>query len=81
MSGSVSVQEKELQEQTRTEEEQERRLNQKLSSLQQDYHTNRTRLESMRNLAERYEGYGGSIRPRDGSQELRSRVFMALWRI
>lgn len=62
MSGSVFGAGKELQEQTRTEEEQERRLNQKLSSLQQDYHTNRTRLESMRNLAERYEGYGGSIR-------------------
>ena len=50
---AFSAQEKELQEQTRTEEEQERRLNQKLSSLQQDYHTNRTRLESMRNLADR----------------------------
>ena len=42
--------------------EQDTATNQKLSSLQQDYHTNRTRLESMRNLAERYEGYGGSIR-------------------
>ena len=68
---AFSAQEKELQEQTRTEEEQERRLNQKLSSLQQDYHTNRTRLESMRNLAERYEGYGGSIRR---VMEVRDRV-------
>lgn len=68
---AFSAQEKELQEQTRTEEEQERRLNQKLSSLQQDYHTNRTKLESMRNLAERYEGYGGSIRR---VMEVRDRV-------
>ena len=68
---AFSAQEKELQEQTRTEEEQERRLNQKLSSLQQDYHTSRTKLESMRNLAERYEGYGGSIRR---VMEVRDRV-------
>ena len=46
-------------------------MNQKLSSLQQDYHTSRTKLESMRNLAERYEGYGGSIRR---VMEVRNRV-------
>ena len=68
---AFSAQEKELQEQTRTEEERERCLNQKLSSLQQDYHTSRTKLESMRNLAERYEGYGGSIRR---VMEVRNRV-------
>ncbi|MCR5369573.1 MAG: chromosome segregation protein SMC [Clostridium sp.] len=33
-----------------------------LSSAQQDYHICTTKLESLRNLAERYEGYGGSIR-------------------
>lgn len=55
-------QEKELSDKIHTFEEDERKLNQKLSSLQQDYHTSRTKLESMKNLAERYEGYGGSIR-------------------
>ncbi|MGI6054761.1 MAG: chromosome segregation protein SMC [Clostridium sp.] len=39
-----------------------KRLNRRLSDTQQTYHTSHTRLESLRNLAERYEGYGGSIR-------------------
>ncbi|MBO5574234.1 MAG: chromosome segregation protein SMC [Clostridium sp.] len=39
-----------------------RDLNRQLSSAQQDYHIFTTKLESLRNLAERYEGYGGSIR-------------------
>lgn len=43
-------------------ENEERRLNQAVNSSQQDYHTAHTKLESLRNLAERYEGYGGSIR-------------------
>lgn len=55
-------QEKELGAQMHSAEESERKFNQKLSSFSQDYHTSRTKLESMRNLAERYEGYGGSIR-------------------
>lgn len=48
----------------RTEElEQEvRRLNKNLNNKQQEYHTSYTKLESLRNIAERYEGYGGSIR-------------------
>ena len=50
--------------QARTEElEQEvRRLNKNLNNKQQEYHTSYTKLESLRNIAERYEGYGGSIR-------------------
>ncbi len=60
--GELLNQEKELGDTMHTAEEQERKLNQKLSSLSQDYHTSHTKLESMRNLAERYEGYGGSIR-------------------
>ena len=43
-------------------EEEGRRLNLRLNNIQQEYHTAYTKLESLRNLAERYEGYGGSIR-------------------
>ncbi|WP_312501785.1 chromosome segregation protein SMC [Lacrimispora sp.] len=39
-----------------------KRLNKNLNDKQQEYHTSYTKLESLRNLAERYEGYGGSIR-------------------
>lgn len=39
-----------------------RRLGRNLNEKQQEYHTASTRLESLRNLAERYEGYGNSIR-------------------
>ncbi len=49
-----------------------RRLNRRLTDTQQNYHTSHTKLESMRNLAERYEGYGGSIRR---VMEVRDRVF------
>ena len=52
-------------------EEEERRLNRAVSSSQQDYHTAHTKLESLRNLAERYDGYGGSIRR---VMEVRDRV-------
>lgn len=38
------------------------RLNRNLNNTQQEYHTAYTKLESLRNLAERYEGYGNSIR-------------------
>ena len=39
-----------------------RRLNRNLNDTQQQYHMSYTKLESLRNLAERYDGYGGSIR-------------------
>ncbi|WP_347559643.1 hypothetical protein [Clostridium sp. AM58-1XD] len=39
-----------------------KRLNKNLNDVQQEYHTCYTKLESLRNLAERYEGYGQSIR-------------------
>ncbi len=39
-----------------------RRFNRNISEKQQEYRSLETRLESLRNLAERYEGYGGSIR-------------------
>ena len=48
-----------------------RRLTRNLNEKQQEYHTAYTRLESLRNLAERYDGYGNSIRR---VMEVRDRV-------
>ena len=48
-----------------------RRLNRNLNDKQQEYHKDSTKLESLRNLAERYEGYGNSIRR---VMELKSRM-------
>lgn len=39
-----------------------KRLTRNLNVKQQEYRTDDTKLESLRNLAERYEGYGNSIR-------------------
>ncbi len=39
-----------------------RRLNRNLNNIQQEYHTAHTKLDSLRNLAERYDGYGNSIK-------------------
>lgn len=39
-----------------------RQLNKNLNDKQQLYHTSYTKLESLRNLAERYDGYGNSIK-------------------
>ncbi|MDO4330778.1 MAG: chromosome segregation protein SMC [Lachnospiraceae bacterium] len=39
-----------------------RRLNRSLNEKQQQYQASYTKLESLRNIAERYEGYGNSIR-------------------
>ncbi|MFQ7033967.1 MAG: chromosome segregation protein SMC [Clostridium sp.] len=38
------------------------RLNKNLNNTWQEYHMAHTKLESLRNLAERYDGYGNSIR-------------------
>lgn len=43
-------------------EQEVKRLTRNLNDRHQEYHTAYTRLESLRNLAERYEGYGNSIR-------------------
>ena len=43
-------------------EEELRNRNGALMDCQQEYHTRKTRLESLVNITERYEGYGGSIR-------------------
>lgn len=48
-----------------------KRLNKNLNDKQQEYHTSYTKLESLRNIAERYEGYGGSIRK---VMEVRDRI-------
>ena len=50
----------EIEVDTATEEIQN--LNKELNNQQQAYHTASTKLESLRNLAERYDGYGNSIR-------------------
>lgn len=45
-----------------TAEQEARKLNRSLNDARQEYHTACTRLESLKNLAERYDGYGNSIR-------------------
>ncbi len=52
-------------------EEEVRRITRSLNEKQQEYRTVYTKLESLKNLAERYEGYGGSIRR---VMEVRDRV-------
>ena len=51
-----------LEEEAKNADSEIRRLNRNLNNTQQEYHTAYTKLESLRNLAERYEGYGSSIR-------------------
>ncbi len=52
-------------------EQESRRLSRNLNEKQQEYRADYARLESLRNLAERYDGYGGSIRR---VMEVRDRV-------
>lgn len=42
--------------------EEVKRLNRAINDRQQEYHRNSTKLESLRNIAERYEGYGQSVK-------------------
>lgn len=60
-----------LEEEIQTSASEIARLNKNLNNTQQEYHTFYTKLESLRNLAERYEGYGNSIRR---VMEVRDRV-------
>ncbi|MDR1764954.1 MAG: chromosome segregation protein SMC [Lachnospiraceae bacterium] len=53
-------------------EEALRTLGRRLGEKQQEYHTCYTKLEALRNLAERYDGYGNSIRR---VMETKDRVF------
>ena len=52
----------EAENQTRAYEGETGRLNKNVNNKQQEYHSASNRLESLKNIAERYEGYGGSIR-------------------
>lgn len=52
-------------------EQEVRQFRRQLSEKQQEYHKTHTRLESLQNLAERYDGYGNSIRR---VMEVRDRV-------
>lgn len=42
--------------------EQEQELEKTLAAMREEYHRKRSRLESLKNIAERYDGYGNSIR-------------------
>ncbi len=57
-----------LEEEVKAANEEIRRLNRNLSHTEQDYHTAHTKLESLRNLAERYDGYGKQHQACHGSQ-------------
>lgn len=52
-------------------DEEVKRLGKRLNFTQQEYHKSYTKLESLKNLAERYDGYGNSIRR---VMEVRDRV-------
>ncbi len=69
--GSLLERADELEEGIRAASDETARLNKNLNNTQQEYHKFSTRLESLRNLAERYEGYGNSIRK---VMEVRDRV-------
>ena len=58
----LSLRQTEWEDQIRQMEDTIRRLNRNLNEKQQEYRSDSVRLESLRNLAERYDGYGGSIR-------------------
>ncbi len=53
-------------------DEEVKRLGRNLNSTQQEYHTSYTKMESLKNLAERYDGYGNSIRR---VMEVRDRIY------
>lgn len=66
---AVSEQNAGLQQQIAAFEEQEREWQKKLGSVRSEleeetvsFHKKQSRLESLQNIAERYEGYGGSVR-------------------
>lgn len=68
----LSGQEENLETTFSETEEAIKHLNKNLNDKQQEYHTNYTKLESLRNMAERYDGYGGSIRR---VMEARDRIY------
>lgn len=54
--------EKELEERQQTFEKKEREENHKLTEAYEKFHQESSRLDSLRNIAERYEGYGNSTK-------------------
>ena len=60
----VKWEESQATSESRTEEleKEVKQLNKTLNDKQQEYHSSFTKLESLHNIVERYEGYGGSIR-------------------
>lgn len=60
--GELEAQRSDLEEQIAALDQEVRALNLNLNNNQQSYHTSYTKLDSLRNIAERYEGYGNSIR-------------------
>lgn len=68
----LSEKEAELETTLFSTEEELKLLNRNLNNKQQEYHTSYTKLESLKNLAERYDGYGGSIRR---VMEVRDRIY------
>ena len=59
------------EEEHRAAQQEEKQLNRSLNDRQQEYHTAASRRDTLRNIAERYEGYGQSIRR---VMEVRDRV-------
>ena len=59
---SLRTESEKIRERIAQEEQAIASANDALSAAQRNYHIAQTRLESLRNLAERYEGYGNSIR-------------------
>ncbi len=58
----LSEKEQELSQKDQEWKEKRRETNQKLEETQVQYHRQQSRLESLKNIAERYDGYGNSIR-------------------
>lgn len=65
------LKEKEMEEENRRLEEELIQISKNVLKKQQEYQANDTRLDSLKNLAERYEGYGNSIRK---IMEIKNRV-------
>ncbi len=59
---SIRKQEAELLEKVRSWKEKDRENTRKIEEAQVNYHKQQSRLESLKNIAERYDGYGNSIR-------------------
>lgn len=69
--GILEDEQREAETQIDSLEQELRRLNRNVNEKQQQYQADYSKLESLRNLAERYDGYGGSIRR---VMEVRDRV-------